>query len=68
MVGSVGSSNPAIAYAVQAPPAMKAGAVADAVQVTVLRMANDQIGKAALQLLQAAAEITGKGGAINITA
>ena len=65
MVGSVGT-NSAVAYAQQAPPLMKGQAVADAVQISVMKMANDQQGKAALQLLQSA--ITGKGAAINVTA
>lgn len=64
MVGSVGS-NPAIAYAQQSPPLLKGQAVADAVQVTVLKMSTEQQGKAALQLLQAA--VTGKGANINVT-
>jgi hypothetical protein len=65
MVGSVGT-NSAVAYAQQAPPLMKGQAVADAVQISVMKMANDQQGKAALQLLQSA--ITGKGATINVTA
>ena len=65
MVGSVGT-NSAVAYAQQAPPLMKGQAVADAVQISVMKMENDQQGKAALQLLQSA--ITGKGATINVTA
>jgi hypothetical protein len=65
MVGSVGT-NSAVAYAQQAPPLMKGQAVADAVQISVMKMANDQQGKAALQLLQSA--ITGKGATINVSA
>lgn len=64
MVGSVGS-NSAIAYARQAPAAMKQQATADAVQISVLKMANDSQGQAALQLIQAA--ITGKGATVNVT-
>jgi hypothetical protein len=45
---------------------MKGQAVADAVQISVLKMANDQQGKAALQLLQSA--ITGKGATIDVSA
>ena len=66
MVGSLRSGNSAIAYAQQAPPLMKGQAVADAVQITVLKMSTEQQGKAALQLLQAA--VSGKGGQINVTA
>lgn len=65
MIASVGS-NSAVAYAQQAPPLMKGQAVADAVQISVMKMANDQQGKAALQLLQSA--VLGKGGNINISA
>lgn len=65
MVGNVGS-NSAIAYASQAPPLMKGQAVQDAAQITVMKMANDQQGKAALQLLMSA--VTGKGANINVSA
>jgi hypothetical protein len=65
MTGAV-RSNSAIAYAQQAPPLMKGQAVADAVSLTVFKMAVDQQGKAALALLQSA--VTGKGAQVNVTA
>jgi hypothetical protein len=65
MTGAI-SSNSAIAYAQQAPPLMKGQAVADAVSLTVFKMAVDQQGKAALALLQSA--VTGKGAQVNVTA
>ena len=64
MVGSVNSSS-ALAYARQAPARSKAAATAEALQVTVLKMANDLQGQAALQLFQAA--VTGKGGTLDVT-
>ena len=66
MTGSIRASNPAIAYALQAPSGMKAQATADAIQITVMKMANDQQGQAALALLQAA--VSGKGATVNVTA
>ena len=60
------AGNPAIAYALQAPPALKPQATADAIQVTMLKKANDMAGKAALQLLIAA--IRGTGGIIDTVA
>jgi len=60
------ATNPAIAYARQAPALLKQQATVDAVQVTMLKKAMDMQGRAALQLLVAA--VTGVGGNINTQA
>ncbi|MFZ4739045.1 MAG: hypothetical protein ACOYM9_24030 [Bradymonadia bacterium] len=62
----VSGTNPAIAHALQAPPLFKAGATAQAVEITMFKKALEQEGKAALALLQSA--VTGKGGNVNVSA
>jgi len=62
----VSSPNPAITQALNAPPLMKPGATAQAVEVTMLKKALDMEGQAALALIPSVT--TGKGGTINVTA